>query len=218
MSLNDLQLQFPQLLNIPFCTTAAEAEQRADEVAFELGLFTRTARWESGGSTRNVRYTDRENQVQLSVSITGSNVMGKQASWSFTCCAERTDVGLTLAAPRRIRVSSFRKDAEELVSRLRSLQVLSKGRLIGELSKWDKTKRHGYLQCAPGVRLFVSMDDIAPTERPHVHFKSWFSFQVQQTPKGQRAVNARHCPQWVTAEAANRKLQREASRVRLHER
>jgi hypothetical protein len=204
MKFEDLQVQFPQLFTVPLCASAAEAEQYADNTAAQLGLGIRTARWLRQGSTRNVRYTDRENRVQLSVSIVPEGLAGKQVSWSFECSAERLDLGLKLDAPRRKKASSFRKDAKELVSGLRSVQSESRGRLIGRVTKWDRAKGRGYLRCAPAIQLPFTVESVAPDERHHIHFKNWYSFQVQSSPKGQKVTNVRRCPQWLVESQVNR--------------
>jgi cold shock CspA family protein len=193
VKLEDLQLQFPGLFNTSFCTTASEAEHHADVVAAELGLTSRAACWAAGTDARNLQYQDHHGGVRLNVIIDRKRLPKTSVCWFFQSSVERLDVQLHVDAPSRVKAQAFQQDVRQLVARLRSLAVQPGGRVTGQLKKWNQERGYGYLECAPGVRVYLNIHDVSYSERPKVRYGHWFSFAVQTAPEGQKAKDLRRC-------------------------
>ncbi len=193
MTLSELQHEFPGLFEPPGCETASAAEQYADRVASRAGLIMRAAAWTSGGDSRRIDYMDPAEKLRLQVEICLDEDRGSTPFYLFRCSGERVDAQLTMRSPRNARAKplSFQREAQTMMSQLRSLEVQPDGRIKGRLKKWDAYKGAGVIECLPGA--FVSLSSSELPVGLRVAQSDWLSFTVTKSADRQKAINVRKC-------------------------
>ncbi len=193
MTLTDLETQYPGLFEQTGCRTPSEAERHADKVAANAGLVIRAGSWTSSGGNRHIEYRNFKSTLRLLVEIYHDDSgRSSQPSFLFSFSAERVDANLSAHSQHAVRVkpSSFARDAKDLVAALRALTVTD-GRVTGRLRKWNAAKGVGVLECLPGALVKLEASDLPSGSKKT--YNQWFSFAVEKSASGQKAVNVRRC-------------------------
>ncbi len=193
MTLTDLETQYPGLFEQSACRTPSEAERHADKVAANAGLVVRAGSWTSSRGDRRVEYRNVKGTLRLLVEIYHDDSgRSSQPPILFGFSAERVDANLTAHGKHvvRLKPNSFARDAKDLVASLRSLSV-TEGRVEGRLRKWNAVRGVGVLECLPGALVKVEAGDLPGDLK--MTYNHWFSFTVEKSASGQKAVNVRRC-------------------------
>jgi hypothetical protein len=193
MTLTELEQQYPGLFQPSGCTSSSDAEHYADEAAAKAGLRFRTASWTGPDGDRHLEYQNRLGTLKLQVAIFADHTTRiSRPSWLFSFSVERVDARLTADSPHAVRSkpTSFQREAVDLVTRLRSLQV-KKGRLTGRLTKWNPEQGIGLIECAPGVSVSVQASDLPSGSK--IGNNDLLSFLVEGSSLCQKAVKVRRC-------------------------
>ena len=174
---------------LPVFPSVASAERYIDKLAATLGLSNRVGCcWAEEPMIRKLKYEDGGN-LELTVSISPGNRLEGKPCWYISASAKRKDVGLCVEIPRRLRPLAFKKEATELLARVRGLRIHQGGRLLGKLTNWKRDKGYGYLECLPGSFVYVSREELVRVRFGAPNPSSWFSFQVESSLGRQKAVN-----------------------------
>ena len=197
----EIPLPSDLLPSLPVFRSISETERCVDEVAVQMGFVTRVeACWNVTRTTRTIRYKDKHGYLELLATIARRGLLENEVFWSVSCTITRLDVSLSLETRWRLTPSTFRNDIKGVTTRLRALQVYPDRRIIGQLIAWKKEKNYGYLECLPGIHVYIAKSDVG---RQVIRLRDWFSFQIQLTPKGRKAVNVRTCPAPLLGNAHN---------------
>ena len=145
---------------LPVFRTVPEAERCVDSVAVQEGFVTRAeSYWSAAHYTRTIRYKDEHN-LELLATIARRGLLENEVFWSVSCTITRLDVSLSVETRWRLTPSTFRNDIKKVTMRLRALQVYPGRRILGQLIAWKKEKGYGYLECLPGIHIYVAKSDV----------------------------------------------------------
>jgi hypothetical protein len=118
-SLDAAQSSAPDLPSLPMFASASEAERFVDGVAMRLGCPTKVeARWAREHCSRELKYRDRQGNLELAVRIARDRVIEGRPRWSMKCAVTGLHMHSTIQMPPRLRATSFEKDARELLARV----------------------------------------------------------------------------------------------------
>jgi hypothetical protein len=193
VTLTELMSECPGLFRDDVCETQAQAERYADALAAKLGLGTRATSRGEADNARVLEYRDPRAVLLFHVEIVCDPNSRSNPIWLFRCSAERSDCQLKIQSPHRLRAkpSAFQREAKEMIQHLRSVKLDASGRLLGRLTRWDWRRGRGLLECVPGAVVPLQTSDLTPDARRALRQFNWFSFQIEQTTDGQKAIAVR---------------------------